>query len=94
MPRGDRTGPAGQGPLTGRGAGRCAGNDVSRYGNGFFGRGFGFARGFGFGRGVGFGNYNQTTYTETSEKSWIETAINALKNQLQNLEKRREDLDK
>ncbi|MCE5266011.1 MAG: DUF5320 domain-containing protein [Deltaproteobacteria bacterium] len=25
MPRGDRTGPAGMGPMTGRGAGRCAG---------------------------------------------------------------------
>lgn len=25
MPRGDRTGPTGQGPLTGRGAGYCAG---------------------------------------------------------------------
>lgn len=28
MPRGDRTGPAGQGPLTGRGAGFCAGFSV------------------------------------------------------------------
>lgn len=26
MPRGDRTGPAGEGPMTGRGAGLCAGN--------------------------------------------------------------------
>ena len=26
MPRGDRTGPAGEGPKTGRGMGRCAGN--------------------------------------------------------------------
>ncbi len=88
MPRGDGTGPVGQGPMTGRGAGRCAGNNVPRYGNGFFGRNFGFGRGF------GFGYNNQTPYTETTEKSWIETAINALKNQLQNLEKRREDLDK
>ncbi len=96
MPRGDGTGPAGQGPLTGRGAGRCAGNDVPGYGNGFFGRGFGFARGLGRGMGFGrsFGNYNQAPYTETSEKSWVETAINALKNQLQTLEKRHSDLDK
>ncbi len=98
MPRGDGTGPAGQGPLTGRGAGRCAGNDVPGYGNGFFGRGFGFARGpgrgTGFGRGAGFGAFNQAPYAGTSEKSWIETAIDALKNQLQALEKRRTDLDK
>ncbi len=93
MPLGDGTGPAGQGPLTGRGAGRCAGNNAP-YGNGFFGRGFGFARGLGRGLGRGFGNYNQTPYSEVSEKSWVETAINALKNQLQTLEKRRNDLDK
>ncbi|VAW29535.1 hypothetical protein MNBD_BACTEROID07-1822 [hydrothermal vent metagenome] len=94
MPLGDGTGPAGQGPLTGRGAGRCGGNNVQGYGNGFFGRGFGFARGLGRGLGRGFGNYNQAPYNEASEKSWIETAIDALKNQLQSLEKRRSDLDK
>lgn len=39
MPGQDRTGPMGQGPLTGRGLGPC-------------GKGFGFRRGFG--RGFGF----------------------------------------
>ncbi len=50
MPRGDRTGPLGMGPMTGWGRGYCSGNRVP----GFWG--FGFRRGFGaFGRGRGFG---------------------------------------
>jgi len=38
MPGGDRTGPAGQGPMTGRAAGFCAGNPTPGYvnGGGFF----------------------------------------------------------
>lgn len=41
MPRGDRTGPMGQGPRTGRGMGFCAGNDVPGCASGRgFGRGF------------------------------------------------------
>jgi len=86
MPRGDRTGPAGQGPMTGRRTGRCVGNDGFQYGNGFFGRGFG--------RGFGFGNYSQTPFTETPEKNRLERAINTLKSQLQDLEKRRDEMDK
>ena len=50
MPRGDGTGPAGQGPMTGRAAGFCAGYGVAGFLNGVGGRGFG-----GFGRGRGFG---------------------------------------
>ena len=62
MPGGDRTGPRGLGPRTGRAAGYCAGYpvpgymnpDVPGYGRGFgFGRGRGFGRGF-WGRGRGF----------------------------------------
>ena len=54
MPFGDRTGPAGLGPMTGRGAGYCAGYAVPGTMNpapsrGFWGRGFG--RGGGRGRG-------------------------------------------
>lgn len=33
MPGGDRTGPLGQGPMTGRAAGYCAGSDVPGYAN-------------------------------------------------------------
>ncbi|MFP4005678.1 MAG: DUF5320 domain-containing protein [Candidatus Hadarchaeia archaeon] len=71
MPRGDGTGPMGQGPMTGRAAGYCSGfsvpgfmNPTPRMGMGFR-RGAGFSTprfappvartGIGFGRGAGFG---------------------------------------
>jgi len=38
MPRGDRTGPAGMGPMTGRAAGYCAGYPVPGYMNTYGGR--------------------------------------------------------
>lgn len=47
MPRGDRTGPQGVGPRTGRAAGYCAGYDVPGYANPVPGRG----AGMGYGRG-------------------------------------------
>ncbi len=59
MPAGDRTGPAGYGPRTGRAAGYCAGYDTPGYLNptdGFgYGRGFVRGRGRSFGRGYGRG---------------------------------------
>ncbi|WP_434075985.1 DUF5320 domain-containing protein [Moorella naiadis (nom. illeg.)] len=51
MPRGDRTGPWGLGPRTGRGAGYCNGFPVP----GFMNPAFGFGRGLGRGRGLGLG---------------------------------------
>jgi hypothetical protein len=48
MPRGDRTGPQGMGPRTGRAAGYCAGYDVPGYANPVPGRGYGM--GYGGGR--------------------------------------------
>jgi hypothetical protein len=49
MPRGDGTGPAGMGPMTGRAAGYCAGYPGPGYMNPAGGRGF-----WGRGRGVGW----------------------------------------
>lgn len=57
MPRGDRTGPSGAGPMTGRGAGNCAGvvaPGIAAFGRGR-GCGMGFGRGGGWGRGFGRG---------------------------------------
>jgi len=67
MPSGDRTGPAGMGPMTGRGAGYCAGYSTPGYVNPGFGRGGGFGRGwgkgFGWGRGFGWrGGYPYEVY--------------------------------
>jgi len=62
MPFGDRTGPWGLGPMTGRGAGYCASYPAPGYmtpvpGRGLGRRGFGrgFGRGRGWGRGFGWG---------------------------------------
>lgn len=64
MPRGDRTGPEGRGPMTGRRAGYCAGYEVPGYANERVppmglgrgpGRGGGRGRGRGGGRGWGRG---------------------------------------
>lgn len=47
MPGGNGTGPMGMGPMTGRAAGLCTGNNV----NPNMGRGLGLGRGFGRGQG-------------------------------------------
>jgi uncharacterized protein DUF5320 len=68
MPRGDRTGPWGGGPRTGRGLGYCTGNDRPGYmqaGPGLgLGGGMGLRRGWGGGRGWGrgFGGYGRARY--------------------------------
>ena len=51
MPRGDRTGPMGMGPMTGRAAGYCAGYGVPGYAKAAPGRSAGFGGGRGGGRG-------------------------------------------
>jgi len=55
MPFGNRTGPAGMGPMTGRGLGYCAGYSVPGYMNRAYGRGMGYGRGLGYGRRFGYG---------------------------------------
>jgi hypothetical protein len=47
MPAGDRTGPDGQGPMTGRRQGYCAGYDAPGYAAPMPGRGFGLGGGRG-----------------------------------------------
>ena len=53
MPRGDGRGPMGEGPMTGRAMGYCAGYDAPGFQTAPGGR-LGLGRGFGFGRGRGF----------------------------------------
>jgi hypothetical protein len=67
MPRGDGTGPGGLGPMTGRGAGYCAGYSVPGYSSPFPGRGF-WGRG---GGGRGWRNW----YYATGLSRWQRAAI-------------------
>ncbi len=64
MPRFNRTGPLGEGPMTGRRMGYCTGQELEGSDRGFgtgagrgagAGRGFGGVQGAGFGRGPGLG---------------------------------------
>ncbi len=59
MPRGDGTGPAAMGPMTGRAAGHCAGYGVPGYMNPVGGRGF-YGRGL-RGGGRGWRNWHYAT---------------------------------
>ncbi len=97
MPGFDRTGPVGQGSMTGRRMGVCADNDFpNRANNGLnggrgFGRGFqrrsarnsGMGFGFGFRHGFGYRNFETR---DASDKAQIENEIDILKNQLAVLE--------
>jgi len=100
MPRGDKTGPEGNGPLTGRRMGNCVSNENfispnnQNFGRGL-GRGFaggrGYARGFGRGFGRGSGFFGNQNYQNTTDKNSIENEINALKEQISFLEKQISD---
>jgi hypothetical protein len=61
MPRGDRTGPGGMGPMTGRGAGYCGG----------FGMGFGRGGRFGGGAFGGAGRGWRHWFYATGLPSWM-----------------------
>ena len=84
MPFRDGTGPSGQGPRTGHGAGNCAGRGgVGRFGGRGFGRG---GRGRGFGRGLGI--------VPEQERSWLENQAQALQAALQSITERLDALKK
>jgi len=70
MPGGDRTGPAGMGPMTGRAAGYCAGYSVPGYMNPIGGRGIG-----GFGRGLGGGWGRRNRFYATGLTGWQRAAM-------------------
>lgn len=106
MPAGDGTGPGGMGPMTGRGAGYCAGYNTPGYANPAFGWGRGFGRGRGFARGRGWGRgfgrgpypyavpnavpYNAPAYNPPSK----EEEVGTLKDQQTYLENALKDVQK
>lgn len=99
MPRGDRTGPAGMGPMTGRGMGYCAGYNAPGYAYGprrFLGRGGG--RGFGRGRGFawapyGYPGYGAPEMAPADERAMLSDEKKILEEQLKQISKRLNSLD-
>jgi len=99
MPRGDGTGPAGQGPMTGRGLGYCNGFATPGFGKpsprgmgrGFFGRGSGFRRGY---RNFQYPGWNYPTATPDvkTQKMNLENEIKFLSDQLEELKTRLSEL--
>lgn len=104
MPFGDGTGPQGQGPMSGRGLGRCSGSNSPGY----------TQQKPGCGRGRGFRNWFQSTglfgwqrakrnmpawgrtQTENSpeqEKQALKTELENLHNQAERIEQRLQDLE-
>lgn len=108
MPRGDRTGPSGYGSMTGRRAGYCAGYQMPGFANMGYGYGqgpgFGFGRGGGF-RGWrnrftaaaqpfwGRGYYAPPTPTVEQEAEGLKAEASWLKDQLEAINKRIEELE-
>lgn len=101
MPGGDRTGPRGAGPMTGRTAGYCAGYPAPGYmkaGRGGFGFGFG-GQGFrGRGRGWGFAAGDPVgpmqAPTPKQELTSLKQQAELLQDSLNRIHERIEQLDK
>lgn len=106
MPGGDRTGPMGEGPRTGRGLGYCSGYDTPGWPRGF-GQGFGFGRGWGFGgggRGRRWRHWARATGTPgwvrfgptpapVSEEEMLKSEAELLQNQLDAVQQRLDELN-
>ena len=76
MPRGDGSGPAGMGPMTGRAAGYCAGYGVPGHMNPMAGRGRGMGCGHGHGRGGGGGGRGwRHMYYATGLPGWMRLGV-------------------
>ncbi len=106
MPRGDRTGPWGGGPMTGRAAGYCAGYSVPGYMNptAGYGRRCNRGRGRGWGRGFGRGRFIYTqpiavqppyplVHQPIAQPQTPEQEIQALENYHKDLQAEKSDLD-
>ena len=86
MPAFDKTGPQGQGPMTGRGMGHCVGGRGMRVGFG------GRCRGYGRGLGRYFG-WNEPQ-TKEEKKEDLQTYRKALEEELEDVRKEMEEVDK
>ena len=100
MPRGDGTGPAGAGSMSGRGAGYCAGFGTPGFVNRGAGLGRGLGRGFGRGLGRGLGRATAPWFGLTgrsggeAEQTLLKNRAEALKTQLDAVQQRLSELEK
>ncbi len=98
MPGYNRQGPAGQGPMTGRGLGPCGGGYARRgyYPGIRMGAGFGRGMGAGFGMRAGIGNfggyYPPTELSKEEQKAMINDRKAYLENEIADLQKNLEEL--
>ncbi len=103
MPGGDRTGPEGRGPMTGRRLGYCSGNDNAGFNfpGGFGrGRGRGFGRGFGRGLGRGYGysdpvdDIPQVERSKSSQRDEVQELKDRIRSLEEELERTKDRLKK
>jgi len=108
MPAGDRTGPAGVGPRSGRASGYCSGFDAPGYarsGGRGSGRGTGCGRGMGYGRGMGAGRgfragrgngagYPFTPFPYGAPAMSREDEVRMLKSQVESLELSKKEIER
>jgi hypothetical protein len=88
MPRSDRTGPNGDGPMTGKGMGYCSDNKEATFVNSGRGLRCGAGRNFGGGSGRGFRTWNNSNNLDqgSSNNTYLENEIKILKEKLNSLE--------
>ena len=91
MPQGDGTGPAGQGPMTGRGMGFCTGFNVPGFMNPGFGRGFGRGRGRGF-RFSQPVQFQPQVITQEQEKQMLQEELKALEQETKEIQQRLKEM--
>ena len=96
MPRGDRTGPMGMGPMTGRGMGCCAAGATSAgYPNTGFGMGRGRRRMFHKTGLPGWARYDsQGTMPDADEKEILQNQAGFLEKQLREVRERLKSYEK
>jgi len=92
MPQGDKTGPSGQGSMIGRRRGYCAGFNAPGSMNHEFRRGFGRGGGFGWRaraiQSIPIQQVQTTVTTEKQEKQFLEQELTALKEEMNEIEKK------